>query len=52
MVCYRQEDSYLIETSLPEHAYSHLKSVGWERNIQGKLGPRMADLGPMMDPIR
>ncbi|KAG1349719.1 hypothetical protein G6F62_003489 [Rhizopus arrhizus] len=52
VVCYRQEDSYLIETSLPEHAYNHPKSVGWERNIQGKLGPRVADLGPMMDPIR
>lgn len=29
-----------------------LKSVGWERNVQGKLGPRMADLGPLMDPTR
>ena len=27
-------------------------AVGWERNPQGKLGARMADLGPMMDPER
>ncbi|KAE9408523.1 E1-like protein-activating [Gymnopus androsaceus JB14] len=27
-------------------------AVGWEKNVQGKLGPRMADLAPMMDPVR
>ncbi|CCM07128.1 uncharacterized protein FIBRA_09464 [Fibroporia radiculosa] len=27
-------------------------AVGWEKNVQGKLGPRMADLAPMMDPTR
>lgn len=27
-------------------------AVGWEKNIQGKLGPRVADLAPMMDPTR
>ncbi|KAH8092571.1 hypothetical protein BXZ70DRAFT_1010662 [Cristinia sonorae] len=27
-------------------------AVGWEKNAQGKLGPRMADLAPMMDPTR
>ncbi|KAG6826696.1 hypothetical protein H0H92_014812 [Tricholoma furcatifolium] len=27
-------------------------AVGWEKNPQGKLGPRMADLAPMMDPTR
>ncbi|TEB20552.1 E1-like protein-activating [Coprinellus micaceus] len=27
-------------------------AVGWERNPQGKLGARVADLGPMMDPER
>ncbi|GAA5904578.1 Atg7p [Sporobolomyces salmoneus] len=26
--------------------------AGWEKNAQGSLGPRMADLGPLMDPIR
>ena len=27
-------------------------AVGWEKNIQGKLGARVADLAPMMDPTR
>ncbi|KAL6298925.1 E1-like protein-activating [Sparassis latifolia] len=27
-------------------------AVGWEKNLQGKLGPRMADLAPMMDPTK
>lgn len=27
-------------------------TVGWEKNPQGKLGPRVADLAPMMDPTR
>ncbi|KAI5116668.1 hypothetical protein M0805_007840 [Coniferiporia weirii] len=27
-------------------------AVGWEKNTQGKLGPRLADLAPMMDPTR
>ncbi|TFL02674.1 hypothetical protein BDV98DRAFT_592331 [Pterulicium gracile] len=26
--------------------------VGWEKNNQGKLSPRIADLAPMMDPAR
>lgn len=26
--------------------------VGWEKNDQGKLGPRMADLGPLLDPVK
>ncbi|TDL27707.1 E1-like protein-activating [Rickenella mellea] len=27
-------------------------AVGWEKNPQGKMAPRMADLAPMMDPSR
>ncbi|KAG7096468.1 hypothetical protein E1B28_003901 [Marasmius oreades] len=27
-------------------------AVGWEKNVQGKLSPRVADLAPMMDPTR
>ncbi|PPQ66819.1 hypothetical protein CVT24_008678 [Panaeolus cyanescens] len=29
-----------------------MSAVGWEKNPQGKLGPRLADLAPMMDPTR
>lgn len=28
------------------------KSVGWEKNSQGKLAPREIDLAPLMDPLR
>lgn len=27
-------------------------ATGWERNAQGKLAPKVADLGPLMDPKR
>ncbi len=27
-------------------------TVGWEKNTQGKLAPKVADLAPMMDPTR
>ncbi|PWN21726.1 E1-like protein-activating [Microstroma glucosiphilum] len=27
-------------------------AIGWERNTQGKLAPKVADLGPLMDPRR
>ena len=27
-------------------------AVGWEENARGKMGPRVVDLGPMMDPAR
>ncbi|KAJ7485289.1 hypothetical protein FB451DRAFT_1229057 [Mycena latifolia] len=27
-------------------------AVGWEKTPQGKLAPRVADLAPMMDPVR
>ncbi|ORZ01388.1 hypothetical protein BCR43DRAFT_486856 [Syncephalastrum racemosum] len=49
--------SRLLVTELPhQHFYDAAqdepKAVGWERNAQGKLAPRMADLGPLMDPTR
>jgi ubiquitin-like modifier-activating enzyme ATG7 len=30
---------------------SRLSAVGWEMKVQGKLGPRVVDLAPMMDPL-
>ncbi|CDS12593.1 hypothetical protein LRAMOSA04779 [Lichtheimia ramosa] len=61
VLCYREipgkgiNDTRLLEAELPTTAYYHdkePKAVGWERNVQGKLAPRMADLGPLMDPLR
>ncbi|GJJ75972.1 ubiquitin-like modifier-activating enzyme ATG7 [Entomortierella parvispora] len=40
-----QLPSYVPLTECP-------KAVGWEKNAQGKLGPRVADLAPLMDPTR
>ncbi|KAG8990072.1 Autophagy protein 7 [Tulasnella sp. JGI-2019a] len=49
--------SLFIKTYVPTSpdAQSHQgipAALGWERNAAGKLGPRMADLAPMMDPAR
>ncbi|KAG8714567.1 Autophagy protein 7 [Ceratobasidium sp. 423] len=42
--------------SIPDAPASSAKArpaaVGWEKNTQGKLAPRLADLAPMMDPTR
>ena len=44
---------YLASTeSTPLDPQSRPSAVGWEKNPQGKLGPRLADLAPMMDPTR
>lgn len=40
------------ETAATTEANARPATVGWERNEKGKLGPRMADLGPLMDPTR
>ncbi|KAI9268978.1 hypothetical protein BDA99DRAFT_503146 [Phascolomyces articulosus] len=62
IMCYREmpgkvnliDASKLLVAELPPtcHYSKPPKSVGWERNAQAKLAPRMADLGPLMDPIR
>ncbi|KAL0567985.1 Autophagy protein 7 [Marasmius crinis-equi] len=39
-------------TSEVEIKSSRPDVTGWEKNVQGKLGPRVADLAPMMDPAR
>ncbi|PWN35749.1 E1-like protein-activating [Meira miltonrushii] len=44
-------DRMLPFTSLPDTP-SKPSAVGWERNNSGKLAPKMADLGPLMDPKR
>ncbi|KNZ54906.1 E1-like protein-activating enzyme G [Puccinia sorghi] len=46
--------SVVVTIELPEQesTQGRLAAVGWEKNAAGKLGPRMADLAPMMDPTR
>lgn len=36
----------------PSSSQARPPAVGWEKNTQGKLGARLADLAPMMDPTR
>ncbi|KAK2464586.1 hypothetical protein APHAL10511_003375 [Amanita phalloides] len=38
------------DSSTQQAADARPSAVGWEKNTQGKLGPRLADLAPMMDP--
>ncbi|KAI8143271.1 hypothetical protein BJV82DRAFT_106967 [Fennellomyces sp. T-0311] len=62
VLCYREspgkatstDASRLLVAELPPSARypQPPKAVGWERNAQAKLAPRMADLGPLMDPLR
>ncbi|KAI0671985.1 E1-like protein-activating [Trametes maxima] len=40
------------EAAAATNALGRPAAVGWEKNVQGKLGPRVADLAPMMDPTR
>ncbi|CAG8638656.1 4963_t:CDS:10, partial [Acaulospora colombiana] len=42
---------YVIEKSQEKKTFRKV-SVGWEKNSQGKLGPRVADLSHLMDPKR
>ncbi|KAL7752443.1 Autophagy protein 7 [Sorochytrium milnesiophthora] len=43
--------SISVTKTADDFAQQQPKFVGWEKN-QGKLVPRMADLGPLMDPLR
>ena len=38
-------------STLPSNS-SMVSAIGWERNAQGKLAAKVADLGPLMDPKR
>ena len=62
VICYREVNgkhdisaSIIMQIELPGNAIAldstcPLKSVGWEKNPSGKLGPRLADLAPLMNP--
>lgn len=44
--------SVSLSLSSGPNVSSRPSAVGWEKNPQGKLAPRLADLAPMMDPAR
>ncbi|KAI9277433.1 E1-like protein-activating enzyme Gsa7p/Apg7p [Sporodiniella umbellata] len=50
LIAYRPQQTFCIDCQL-DSVYTPRKSLGWERNDQGKLGPRMADLAALMDPV-
>lgn len=62
VVCYREQPGNIvrppssiiltIEADPVQEVKSMPAAVGWERNSQGKLGPKMVDLAPMLDPKR
>lgn len=60
VICYRENisrrdpsASIIIQVVLPGSLGDDIpKAVGWEKNAGGKLGPRFADLAPLMDPKR
>ncbi|CAJ0759519.1 22619_t:CDS:2, partial [Entrophospora sp. SA101] len=62
VLCYREvpgkkdiSQTRILTVEIPDTAKildACPKSVGWEKNPQGKLGHRIADLAPLMDPER
>lgn len=41
-----------VTSASAEDVAARPQVVGWEKNAAGKMGARMADLAPMMDPVR
>ncbi|ODQ80585.1 hypothetical protein BABINDRAFT_160845 [Babjeviella inositovora NRRL Y-12698] len=46
--------SFMLRLSLNEASFdpTNVKVTGWERTSQNKLGPKVADLGSLIDPIQ
>lgn len=58
VLCYRDlfdrrefPDSLVVRVNLPPIT-EQPDITGWERNAKGQLGPRLTDLGSIMDPLR
>jgi len=55
VICYRQDASSSMTLSLKiqyDPTVAVRKTAGWERNKANKLGPRLMDLQPFMDPVK
>jgi ubiquitin-like modifier-activating enzyme ATG7 len=61
ILCWRDSDPssnnmwksrFNVVFNTPPEGAAPPSAVGWEKNAQQKLGPRMADLAPMLDPER
>lgn len=50
----RIEGSFSIDVSISSsfNDKNHLRVTGWEKNMQGKLLPKIIDLGSLIDPIK
>ncbi|ANZ74180.1 BA75_00750T0 [Komagataella pastoris] len=44
--------SFTLDITLAEPLPFQPKTTGWERTAQGKLGPKLADIGALVDPAR
>ncbi|KAI8807414.1 hypothetical protein BJ742DRAFT_869846 [Cladochytrium replicatum] len=58
VICLREDlnkgiaDSLILDINISQFSGSPPKAVGWEKNASGKLGPRISDLAPLMDPTQ
>lgn len=52
VLCYRGTHSIVFDVNMLDSLDDMPKCVGWEKNQQGKLGPREIDLSSFMDPLR
>lgn len=50
LLIYRKSDSYQLKLKLNSFNRENPVTTGWERNSQGKLSPKLADLGSLIDP--
>ncbi|KAI8811568.1 hypothetical protein BJ742DRAFT_706565 [Cladochytrium replicatum] len=58
VICVREDlnkgiaGSIVLDMSISQFSGTPPKAVGWEKNAAEKLGPRVSDLAPLMDPTQ